>query len=108
MLNNNGSFKVYASNKPNLERLKIVGSAVAKLADSLKLRTEVSPKENVLSIYVYYRASGGVEIPVYSDWGKNWKEEEVHRAIRNMLFVLSFHPNHSRLRTVRQKMCVPA
>jgi hypothetical protein len=108
MLNNNGSFKVYASRKPNSERLRIVGSAVAKLADTLKLRTEVAPKENMLSIYVYYRGNGGLEIPVYSDWGKNWKEDEVFSAIRNMLFVLSFHPKHARLRTVRHKMCVPA
>jgi hypothetical protein len=108
MLENNGKFMIYASNKPSLERLRIVGSAVAKVANSLKLETEVSPRRKLLSIYVYYKGDAGDEIPVYCDWGKNWNEEDVYRAIRNMMFVLSFHPRHSSLRAIRKEVCVSA
>ena len=95
MLENNGKFMIYSSDKQNYERLKIVGSAVTKVASSLKLETEISPRRKLLSIYVYYKGGAGDEIPVYCDWGKSWKEEDVYRAIRSMMFVLSFHPHHS-------------
>jgi hypothetical protein len=108
MLENNGKLMIYASNSPHLERLKIVGSAVAKVADSLQLETELSPKRKLLSIYVYYKGHSGDEIPVYCDWGKSWKEKDVYRAIRNMMFVLSFHPRHSKLRTIRKEVCISA
>ena len=107
-MDNSGKFLIYASNKPSLERLRIVGSAVTKIANSLKLNAELSAKRKLLSIYVYYKSNSGDEIPVYCDWGKRWKEEEVYRAIRNMMFVLSFHPHHSRLRTIRKEVCAPA
>jgi hypothetical protein len=108
MLESNGKFMIYTSNIPSPERLRVVGSAVAKVADSLNLETELSQKRKLLSIYVYYKSDLGDEIPVYSDWGKGWKEEDVYRAIRNMMFVLSFHPSHSGLRTVRKEVCVSA
>lgn len=108
MMENNGKFMIYASNMPRPERLRIVGSAVAKVASSLKLETEISPKKKLLSIYVYYKSDSGDEIPVYCDWGKSWEEEDVYRAIRNMMFVLSFHPRHSRLRTIRKEVCISA
>ncbi|MFP3984786.1 MAG: hypothetical protein ACLFU9_02290 [Candidatus Bathyarchaeia archaeon] len=108
MFENNGKFLIYSSNTLNSERLKIVGSAVAKVADTLKLETEVSSRRKLLSIYVYYKNDAGDEIPVYSDWGKSWKEEDVYRAIRNMMFVLSFHPSHSSLRTIRKGIYISA
>ncbi len=108
MLENNGKFMIYASDRPSGERLRIVGSAVAKIASSLNLETELSPKRKLLSIYVYYRSDAGDEVPVYCDWGKTWKEEDVYQAIKSMLFVLSFHPSHSSLRTIRSEICVSA
>ncbi|MFX1495479.1 MAG: hypothetical protein ACFFBZ_14440 [Promethearchaeota archaeon] len=108
MLETNGKFMIYASNMPNPERLKIVGSAVAKVANSLKLETELSPRRKLLSIYVYYKSDESDEIPVYCDWGKSWREDDVYRAIRNMMFVLSFHPLHSNLRAIRREICVSA
>ncbi len=108
MLENHGKFMIYASNTPSSERLKIVGSAVAKVASSLNLEAELSPRRKLLSIYVYYKSDAGDEIPVYCDWGKGWKEEDVYHAIRNMMFVLSFHPRHSSLRTIREEVCVSA
>ena len=88
--------------------MKVVGSAVAKVAGSLNLETELSRKRKLLSIYVYYRGNEGDEIPVYCDWGKSWREEDVCRAIRSMLFVLSFHPAHSSLRPLRKGTCISA
>ncbi|MGB9135598.1 MAG: hypothetical protein WCC63_08495 [Candidatus Bathyarchaeia archaeon] len=108
MLENNEKFMIYASNVPSAERLRVIGSAVAKVADSLNLETELSKKRKLLSIYVYYRSDEGDEIPVYCDWGKSWKEEDVYRAIRNMMFVLSFHPSYSSLRTLRKEVCISA
>lgn len=108
MLENNGKFMIYASNSPRPERLKIVGSAVAKVASFLRLDTELSHRRKLLSIYVYYKSDAGDEIPVYCDWGKGWKEEDVFRAIRNMMFVLSFHPHHLSLRAIRKEVSISA
>jgi hypothetical protein len=107
MIENGGKFLIYASNTPLPERLKVIGSAVAKVASSLRLETELSPRRKLLSIHVYYRSDAGDEIPVYSDWGKAWNEEDIYRAIRNMMFVLSFHPRHTNLKTIRQS-CLSA
>ena len=107
MLSNNGKFRIYASNQHR--RLKIVKPAVAKAAETLKLRIVVAQTKKLLPIYVYYRSEcDEEEIPVYCDWGKSWKEEDVYRAIRSMMFVLSFHPRHSSLRTIRSEICVSA
>ena len=108
MYADNGKFMIYASDRPSPERLRIVGSAVSKVANALKLETEVSPRSKLLSIYVYYRSHVGDEIPVYCDWGKSWKENDVYRAIKNMMFVLSFHPSHPSLRSIRKEVCISA
>jgi len=103
MLSNNGKFLIYASNQHR--RLRIVKPAVAKAAETLKLRIEVAQTKKLLPIYVYYRSEcSEEEIPVYSDWGKDGNEEDIYCAIKNMMFVLSFHPRHSALQTVRKEM----
>ncbi|MCK4933777.1 hypothetical protein KAS06_03815 [Candidatus Bathyarchaeota archaeon] len=107
-MENSRKFLVYTSDAPHTNRLRVVGAAVSKIANSLKLDTEFSPKRKLLSIYVYYRSEAGDEIPIYCDWGKSWGEEDVCRAIRSMMFVLSFHPNHSSLRSARKEMCISA
>lgn len=103
MLSNNGKFLIYASNQHG--RLRIVKPAVAKAAETLKLRIEVTQTKKPLPIYVYYRSEcSEEEIPVYCDWGKDGNEEDVYHAIKNMMFVLSFHPKHSALQTVRKEV----
>jgi hypothetical protein len=97
---------IYTSNESTTNRLKVVGKAVSKVADLLDLRTEYSLKRESLSIYVYYRSETGAEIPVYSDWGKSCSEDDVNRAIKSMMFVLSFHPDHRSLRMGRKRMCL--
>ncbi len=99
---------IYMSNVQNPERVRVVGSAVLRVASSLKLETELSSRRKMLSIYVYYRSDAGEEIPVYCDWGKSWREEDVCRAIRNMMFVLSFHPSYPRLAMMRKGTQVSA
>jgi len=105
---NNGKFMVYTSDAPTTNRLRVIRAAVSNVANSLKLETEFSPRRKLLSIYVYYRSEAGDEIPIYCDWGKSWSEKDVSRAIRSMMFVLSFHPNHSSLRATREEMCISA
>jgi hypothetical protein len=107
-MENNGKFMIYTSNVQNPERLRVIGSAVSRVASSLKLETELSAKRKMLSIYVYYKNDVGEEIPVYCDWGKSWREEDIYRAIRNMMFVLSFHPRYSRLKMMRKGAWVSA
>lgn len=109
MYSDNGKFLIYTSRfSGHSDRLRVVGSAVAKVARSLSLSVEVAPTKKILSVYVYYRNESGEEIPVYCDWGKNWGEEDVYKAIRNMMFVLSFHPEYTGLQNIRKEMCISA
>jgi hypothetical protein len=102
MLSNNGRFLVYAPNRH--KRLGVVKPAVAKAAQNLRMKLEVAHTKKLLPIYVYYRSRRDEEdIPIYCDWGKEGTEEDVYRAIRDMMFVLSFHPEHSELRGVRKE-----
>jgi hypothetical protein len=102
----NGKFLIYASGfRKQNERLKIVGSAVAKVAENLHFNIEILSKRQSLSIYVYYKNGGdGEEIPVYCDWGKNWKEEDIYHAVKSVMFTLSFHPKYSILQTMRRQL----
>ena len=105
MLFNNGKFLIYASSQHT--RLETVRTAVAKVAETLKLNLEVAHTKKVLPIYVYYRSDRcRDEIPVYSDWGKDGSEEDVYDAIKSVMYVLSFHPKHSVLQTVRKEICM--
>lgn len=102
----NGKFLIYASAFRNKsERLKVVGSAVARVAEALHSNIEVLSKRHSLSIYVYYKNERyGEEIPVYCDWGKEWKEEDVYQAVRSVMFTLSFHPRYSILQNMRKQL----
>jgi hypothetical protein len=102
----NGRFLIYASGFQNRnERLKVVGSAVARVAENLHFDIEVLSKRRSLSIYVYYKnGMDGEEIPVYCDWGKDWKEEDVYHAVKSVMFTLSFHPRYSILQAMRKQL----
>ncbi|UCD96045.1 MAG: hypothetical protein JSV35_06005 [Candidatus Bathyarchaeota archaeon] len=100
----NGKLKIYSSNAPRLDRLRIVDTAVSNVAGSLNFELEHSNRKELLSIYVYYEGASGDEIPLYCDWGKQLGADEVSRSIRSMMFVLSFHPKHSNLRGIRTSM----
>lgn len=106
MLSTNEKLLVYTPRfSTYYDRVKVVGSAVAKIAQRIKMEIEVASRTKLLSVYVYYRSRDDEEIPVYSDWGKNWNEEDVSHAIKSVMFALSFHPKHSSLRAIRKELC---
>jgi hypothetical protein len=56
-------------------------------------------------IYVYYEENDEEEpIPLYCDEGKISGLEEISSRLRNMMFVLSFHPKHSALKEIRKEL----
>jgi len=105
MLSTTGKLLVYTSNLTNKERLQVIGSAVSKIAETLRLEIEIARKNKLLSTYVYYRDHHDKEeIPIYCDWGKNWNEKEIYDTIRSIMFALSFHPKHTALQTIRKQI----
>jgi hypothetical protein len=103
---NCGKLMVYASSGiPKQERLKSVRSAVKETAKRLNLDFEVIHSESASPIYVYYEENEGKEaIPLYCDEGKISGLEEISNKIRNMMFVLSFHPKHPALAQMRSEL----
>lgn len=99
-----GKFLVYASRlSAQKGRLKTVGRAVVRVAESLGADIEVYQREDVLSIFVYYKNGVKEKIPVYCDWSKNWSEEEVYHAVKSVIYALSFHPEYTVLQTIRKR-----
>ena len=107
MLENcNGKLLIYASNFVSYrKRLKSVSAAAEKMARLLKLDVEiVTLKEKIVPIYVYYKKGDNESVPIYYNKNGESSIEEVYKALRNMMFVLSFHPKHKALRQVRKKI----
>ncbi|MBX5321548.1 MAG: hypothetical protein QHH12_00200 [Candidatus Bathyarchaeota archaeon] len=103
---NRGKLLVYASNQTSCRRrLKTVSTAVEKTARTLKLDVEVlTLKSKRAPIYVYYKDGDEEPVPLYCDKNKEHDTEQVCRALRSMIFVLSFHPKYSALRKIRRKI----
>jgi hypothetical protein len=104
---NSGKLMVYASTGlPSRKRLDSVRDAAKKTAKRLNLDFEIVRFDRDASpIYVYYEEREGEEpVPLYCDEGKRSDLEEIGSALRNMMFVLSFHPNHSALRQMREEL----
>jgi hypothetical protein len=102
--NNFGKLLIYASNRtPKRKRLQSVRMATEETAKLLNLDFEVVRSGNDFSpIYVYYKRGDGDEpIPLYCDEGKVGNLKEIGVALKNMMFVLSFHPKHTALKQVR-------
>jgi len=102
----NGKLLVYASSFASREkRLKSVNLAAEKIANLLKLSVEVvALKEEFTPIYVYYENGDGEPIPLYCNKCEESNPEKIYDALRNMMFVLSFHPKHSALRRIRKEI----
>ena len=104
---NCGKLMVYASTyAPRGKRLESVRTAAKETAKRLNLDFEMVRFDRASShIYVYYEENDGDEpIPLYCDEGKMSGLEEISGKIRNMMFVLSFHPNHSVLKEMRSEL----
>jgi hypothetical protein len=98
---------VYASTAlPSTKRLESVKDAAKETAKRLNLDFEIVRFERSASpIYVYYEENDGDEpIPLYCDEGKRSDLEEIRGKIRNMMFVLSFHPKLSALAHMRDEL----
>ena len=104
---NCGKLMVYASTgAPGRKRLEYVRTAAKETAKRLNLDFEIVRFDRASSsIYVYYEECDGDEpIPLYCDEGKISDLEEISGKLRNMMFVLSFHPRHSALREMRKEI----
>jgi len=104
--NSNGKLLIYASNfVSSEERLKPVSVAAQKMAELLKLNFEVVIfGEKLAPIYVYYKDGDEEPIPVYCNKGEKADAHQIYETLRNMMFVLSFHPRHSLLRRMRKEI----
>jgi hypothetical protein len=103
----NGKLMVYSSGNTKTQiRLNAVKSAAQQTAKQLNLDFELVCFERAGSpLYVYYEeGNGGEPVPLYCDEGKMSGLEEISNAIRNMMFVLSFHPKHTALASLRNEM----
>jgi hypothetical protein len=100
-----GKMFVYASSFSQ-KRLKPVSIAAEKIAKLLKLDFEIKTfRKSFTPIYVYYKTGDDDEpIPIYCNNNSQSNMEEVYMTLRNMMFVLSFHPKHQALRPVRKEI----
>jgi len=102
----NGKLFVYASSFASREkRLKHVSVAAERMAKLLKLNFEIKTfRKRFAPIYVYYKNGDEEAIPIYCDSSGQSDMQAVYAALRNMMFVLSFHPKHTALRQVRKEI----
>jgi hypothetical protein len=104
--NNAGKLTIYASDEfPSKKRLESIKTATKETAKQLNLDFAMVRFERSGSpIYVYYESDGFDPIPLYCDEGKMSDLEEISSTLRNMMFVLSFHPRHTALRQMRKEI----
>jgi hypothetical protein len=106
LANPNGKLLVCASElTTNGERLEPVRTAAGKMAETLRLDIEVvTSGKQFAPIYVFYKNGDEEPIPIYCDKGENPSIQEICAALRNMMFVLSFHPKNPALRSIRKEI----
>lgn len=97
---------VYASNlELGGQRLQSISTAAQKLGKLLRLPTQVVTfREEFNPIYVYYKNGDDSPIPLYCDKGRRTNTETIFMALRNLIFVLSFHPSHLALKPIRKEI----
>lgn len=104
--NHHGKLLVYASNlKLSGKRLQSVSGAAERIADLLKLPMEVVTfGEDFSPIYVYYKNGEDDPIPIYCNKSGKCETQAIYKTLRDMIFVLSFHPKHSALKAIRKEV----
>jgi len=102
----NGKLLVYVSSfQFPRKRIESVRIAVERIARVLNLNVEVvTLMEKSNPIYVYYKNHNDEPIPIYCDRDGKSSMQEICTAIRNMMFVLSFHPKHGTLKRLRKEI----
>lgn len=82
-----------------------MSAAVEKMAELLQMNVEVvTSKRQSAPIYVYYKNGDEEPIPIYCDKDNGSDMPDICTALRNMMFVLSFHPKHLALRQMRKEI----
>jgi len=104
--NDSGKLMVYASNEASPgQRLRSVKTATEEMAKKLNMNFEmVRQVKGASPIYVYYENGEDEPIPLYCDEGKTGDLAEISSKIKNMIFVLSFHPRHAALKQARKAL----
>jgi hypothetical protein len=104
--NGNGKLFVYASCFVSRERrFEPVRAATKKMARYLNLTFEIKTfRKRFEPIYVYYKNGDDEPIPICCVNDKFTDIEEICSSLRNMMFVLSFHPRHSALKQMRKEI----
>lgn len=85
--------------------MKRVSLATEKMARLLNAGFEVKRfGKRFTPIYVYYKNGDEEPIPIYCNNGEESDMQEIYTTLRNMMFVLSFHPKHAALRQARREI----
>ena len=102
----NGRLMIYSSSLVHQKhRLNSVTEAAEKIARQLDVDVELKTfRKRFKQIYVYYGNGDGDPIPIYCSNNAETDSGKVYSALRNMMFVLSFHPRHSALKAVRKEI----
>lgn len=102
--NQNGKLLVYTSSTKQTEsRLQSISAAARRIAKLLELPLEVVTfTQEFAHIYVYYKNGDEEPIPIYCDKGRKSDVQKTFKALRSMMFVLSFHPKHSALKPIQK------
>ena len=75
------------------------------MARHLRLSFEVKTfRKKFEFVYVYYKNGDDEPIPIYCVSEQQSNIDEICTALKNMMFVLSFHPQHSALQQMRKKI----
>ncbi len=105
----NPKLLVYAPKSASwVKRLKLVRGVAERIAELFEFDVEIATLQpRFPSIYVYYKEGKEEAIPLYCD-SSEIDVDDVFTSLKNMLFVLSFHPKHSALRRVRKEIMLPS
>jgi len=103
---NCGRLLVYSSADYERKRLRSISAAVRKMAKKLRLEVEVIKMEETrATLYAtLYKGENGESIPLYCDKNKDPSVESICRALRSMMFLLSFNPRYSALKRIRREI----
>jgi len=101
-----GKLLVYASNFASRgERMRTVSTVTEEMAKLLDLNVEVVRfTEKFNQIYVYYKNGDEDPVPIFNDKGEKTENCKIRSTLRNMMFVLSFHPKYSVLKRMRSEI----
>jgi len=84
------------------ERLQSVRAATETTAKQLNFDFEIVKQQRDSPIYVYYEEGDQEPVPLYCDEGKTGDLKEIQAKLKSMMFVLSFHPKHTALKSARK------